>query len=192
MFVNDIYLYGSIVWLRMIYDAEKKPKFQNLKKIIKISGVYVLNPLVMCSLLVLHIFASNYLTSTMVIVVASSVLVEVLFMYCCVKLLKYWNSFELPENRCVDNFRCWLYVVVVTSVLRVLLFVVELVARVINNSDSSKCDEFGPIAGSIVMLIYTLLMEIIPIAVLLLLFKFKFNARRLDDHSMNMMLHAQS
>lgn len=89
--------------------------------------------------------------------------------------------------------------IVVTSFLRVLLFVVELIARQINNSDTSKCDEFGPVVGSIVMLVYTLVMEIVPIAVLVLLFKFKFNARRLgtsatilDNSSMNMMMHTQS
>lgn len=105
IFVNDIYLYGSLVWLRMIYDAEKKPKYENLKKIIKIVGVYVLNPLVLCGLMVLHIFSVNYLLPTMIIVVAASVLIEVLFMYCCIKLFKHWDSFDLPENRCVNNVR---------------------------------------------------------------------------------------
>lgn len=69
--------------------------------------------------------------------------------------------------------------IVVTSLLRMLLFVVELIARIISGSSDSKCEEFKPLAGSLVMLAYTLVMEVIPIAVLLLLFKFKFNARRL-------------
>lgn len=62
-----------------------------------------MNPLILCSLLVLHLYSDNYQTPTMVIVVAASVAVEVLFMFCCIKLLKYWDSFELPENRCVNN-----------------------------------------------------------------------------------------
>jgi hypothetical protein len=105
IFVNDIYLYGSIVWLRMIYDAEKKPKFQRLKKIIKITGVYIMNPVMLCSLLALHVYLEDYLTPTIVIVVCGSVFVEALFLYCCIKLFKYWGSFELPENRCVNNVR---------------------------------------------------------------------------------------
>jgi hypothetical protein len=65
--------------------------------------VYILNPLILCALLALHIFDVAYLIPSMAIVLASSLTIEVLFMYCCVKLLKYWNSFELPENKCVNN-----------------------------------------------------------------------------------------
>lgn len=68
--------------------------------------------------------------------------------------------------------------IVVTSLLRMLLFILELVARVINDSDG-KCEDLGEAVGSVLMLVYTLVMEVVPISVLLLLFKFKFNARRL-------------
>lgn len=59
LFVTNIYLYGSIVWLRMIYDAEKKRKFQKLKSIIKRVGVYFLNPFLLGILLVMHILSPD-------------------------------------------------------------------------------------------------------------------------------------
>lgn len=59
LFVTNIYLYGSIVWLRMIYDAEKKRKFQKLKSIIKRIGVYFLNPFLIAVLLVMHILSPD-------------------------------------------------------------------------------------------------------------------------------------
>jgi hypothetical protein len=78
VFVNDIYLYGSVVWLRMIYDTEKRDKFQKLMKIIKIGGVYLLNPAIMVALLAIHIYmqdAESYNTPALSLILLSTVAV---------------------------------------------------------------------------------------------------------------------
>lgn len=103
-------MYGAVVWLRMVYDTEKKEKFQRLMKIIKIGGVYIANPLIMISLLGIHIYLQDndpvkpkYTTPALSIVLASTIVVQIVFVYACVKLFKYSEDFELPSNRCVNK-----------------------------------------------------------------------------------------
>lgn len=83
----------------------------------------------------------------------------------------------------------WLYIIIFISFARILIFFIELIARFVD--ENSQCEEM-PELSSAFMVIYTLFMSIMPISIFLLLFKFKFNARTLDESSHNMMLHHQS
>ena len=101
-----MYLYGAIVWLRMVFDVEKKTKHQNIKKFVRMVLVYILSPFLISALLIVHIYMreeNKYLVPTIIMVLVHTLISLTIFLYCSSKLLKYWDGFELPENRCANN-----------------------------------------------------------------------------------------
>ncbi len=82
----------------------------------------------------------------------------------------------------------------VAGVLRAVVFVVEMVFRMIDENKSStdmKVCERNPALWGSLQLFYALFLSVLPIAIFLLLFKFKFNFRR-DLHTSHVLLHSQS
>ena len=97
LFMNDIYLFMSIIWLRFAYEVEKMRKYKRLRLAIKIFGPYLLNLGSAISILYVHVFLSpnkkdsdyenpNYIKYSMYILLLSTSVTQAIFSYASYKI----------------------------------------------------------------------------------------------------------
>lgn len=88
IFVNDVYLFLSIVWLR--FTIEEIKVYKKYRKIIKCLVPYLINLGSAICILKIHIFniKNRFIQNSMTVLITSTAITEIIFIYTCCIVIK--------------------------------------------------------------------------------------------------------